>query len=109
MHTAQKIYLIKAHRVLKNSGLYEAKQAVEAGWVPDESHLNFGQCPPELETELTVRDQFAMAALTGMIANPGTQGAGVEMINSLAKACYIVADAMMEARKKEPKDGANTD
>jgi hypothetical protein len=41
----------------------------------------------------TLRDQFAMAALTGLLAdgNPST--------DSNAKFAYQIADAMMEARK----------
>jgi len=42
----------------------------------------------------TLRDQFAMAALTGLLADPATK-------EKLAvKQSYIFADAMLEARKQ---------
>lgn len=44
----------------------------------------------------TLRDRFAMAALTGWIACPETSG----MFDGAARECYQYADAMMEARKK---------
>jgi len=44
--------------------------------------------------ELTLRDQFAMAALTGMLISR-TAGERTEW----AKVAYELADAMMEARK----------
>lgn len=40
------------------------------------------------------RDRFAMAALTGLIANPANR----EPADVFAKTAYAVADAMMEAR-----------
>jgi hypothetical protein len=47
----------------------------------------------DLSQTPTLRDQFAMAALTGLLAdgNPST--------DSNAKFAYQIADAMMEARK----------
>lgn len=56
-----------------------------------------------LERELaaareTLRDRFAMAALTGAIANCETT-APVSYARSHADDCYILADAMLEARK----------
>lgn len=45
---------------------------------------------------ITLRDQFAMAALTGMLAS------GVDSPNfrrDQAEYCFAVADAMMEARR----------
>ena len=49
--------------------------------------------PPE---QPTLRDRFAMAALTGLLANPGETG------KDAAKRAYGFADAMLAARK----DGA---
>lgn len=45
--------------------------------------------------ELTMRDRFAMAALNGMLSNIHSEN----NIALLAKSAYVVADAMMEARK----------
>ena len=45
---------------------------------------------------IALRDQFAMAALTGYVANPNFDR---ETAKGLGLACYVVADAMMEARK----------
>lgn len=44
-----------------------------------------------------LRDEFAMAALTGLIARPGTQIADAP---TAATWVYRFADAMLEARKK---------
>ena len=47
---------------------------------------------------ITLRDQFAMAALTGLAdVKTGDDRVTTEVI---AKACYMLADAMMEARDK---------
>ena len=52
-----------------------------------------------LEPVATLRDQFAMAALTGILCtNP--EGHSLDAAMILAKAAYSVADAMMEARGK---------
>lgn len=48
----------------------------------------------KLRATLTIRDQFAMAALTGALA-----GRVVGERTEWAKAAYEIADAMMEARK----------
>lgn len=58
-----------------------------------------------LEKELaasrqTLRDQFAMAALTGHLASFGAMDDPSEYASSIAIDCYHLADAMMEARKK---------
>lgn len=46
-----------------------------------------------------LRDQFAMAALTGYLASFEPMGEPSEYASSIAKDCYQLADAMMEARK----------
>jgi hypothetical protein len=46
-------------------------------------------------TPLTVRDQFAMAALTGLCADPTT---ACETTQKMARTCYALADAMMAQR-----------
>lgn len=45
---------------------------------------------------VSMRDQFAMAALTGMIADPNGPD-----YRSVPKKAYEVADAMLEARKEK--------
>lgn len=51
---------------------------------------------PALETK-TLRDEFAMVALQGLMADP--QFKFIDF-NDHAEALYCIADAMMEARKK---------
>jgi hypothetical protein len=54
---------------------------------------------------LSLRDHFAGQALAGLCANPGTS-AGTDQAafnNIAAKACYMLADAMLAARQK-PRD-----
>ena len=45
---------------------------------------------------ISMRDQFAMAALTGMIADPNGPD-----YRSVPKKAYEMADAMLEARKEK--------
>lgn len=47
----------------------------------------------------TLRDQFAMAALTGYLASFEPMDEPSEYASSIAIDCYRLADAMMEARK----------
>ena len=47
-----------------------------------------------------VRDQFAMAALTGMVDNT----VDLTMTTVIAEAAYKYADAMMKARNVFPKE-----
>lgn len=49
--------------------------------------------PTDTETP-TLRDQFAMAALTGF-----ARGKTVKLPDQMAELCYMYADAMMQARK----------
>ena len=48
----------------------------------------------------TLRDQFAMAALTGVITRSGTYF-GIDDFHNFATWSYEIADAMMEARDAE--------
>lgn len=50
----------------------------------------------------TLRDQFAMAALTGMFA-ADTEDCHLGMNNEIlrARGCYKMADAMIKARKEQ--------
>lgn len=61
-----------------------------------------------MSEEMTLRDQFAMAALQGMLAGrelPKSTRGGIEyiIVNDRAIVAYAFADAMLEARKKEAK------
>jgi hypothetical protein len=47
------------------------------------------------EEPMTLRDQFAMAALTGLI---GAYTYPEEMSKKLARSAYVIAEAMMSAR-----------
>jgi hypothetical protein len=51
---------------------------------------------PEVKT---LRDEFAMAALAGFMADPNVLLPTCDF-NATAKGLYAIADAMMEARKK---------
>lgn len=53
------------------------------------------------QLEAALRDQFAMAALTGIITNPVYDEMTCEIV---AKISYSIADAMLEARKKKKDD-----
>lgn len=66
----------------------------------------------ELIVELDSRDQFAMAALTGVMASPGDNvsiggGQVSPSPRDIAAEAYRIADAMLEARrpKESPKKG----
>ncbi len=48
--------------------------------------------------KLTIRDQFAMVALTGLLAD--CQNWDYDKAPDFAKGAYAFADAMLEARKK---------
>lgn len=52
--------------------------------------------PISMSETLTLRDQFAMAALTGMIADPNGPD-----YPSVPKKAYEIADAMLETRKEK--------
>ena len=47
---------------------------------------------------MTLRDYFAAKALQGICAHPDTWGIQTPLI--IAKECYTLADAMLEARNK---------
>lgn len=48
----------------------------------------------------SLRDQFAMAALTGWLASfPNGAVVNAEAESDVAKACYTMADAMMKQRE----------
>jgi hypothetical protein len=47
-----------------------------------------------IEPNATIRDQFAMAALTGLLADPGV------IVKGTAELSYKIADEMLENQKK---------
>lgn len=51
------------------------------------------------EGNLTMRDEFAIAALTGLIANPDVDLA--KPLEKFAAAAYQLADCMLKARKDQ--------
>jgi hypothetical protein len=48
-----------------------------------------------MEPQATLRDQFAMAALTGLLADPAVRGTQID-----TQKAFMIADWMMEARNK---------
>ena len=57
--------------------------------------LQMMRTPVVMVTEKNLRDEFAMAAMTGLMAiNPAK-----DSLKGIAEFSYVVADAMMEARK----------
>lgn len=50
---------------------------------------------PNQQTELTLRDRFAMAALAGLIKADSSDP------DMIASAAYVIADAMIEERAKK--------
>jgi len=53
--------------------------------------------PISMSETLTLRDQFAMVALTGIVANPD-----YDLYNGdKARVAYEIADAMLKERKKK--------
>lgn len=67
------------------------------------SDLNEAATIVEIAKEHTqrLRDQFAMAALQGMLACPDPQTMGMGYHQEYSEAAYQYADAMLEARKDE--------
>ena len=69
-------------------------------WLPTVRNVVEPQVQPaavvnNVESSATLRDQFAMAALTGMLADP-TSSLGAE---AMAEDAYAFADAMLKARE----------
>ncbi len=49
--------------------------------------------------QISKRDYFAAAALTGLLARAGGAGAGLDVHNNLATEAFLYADAMMKLTK----------
>ena len=54
-----------------------------------------------LKEQETLRDKFAMAALTGNLASCDSQYGGFLDGEELVKNCFKLADQMLEARKEK--------
>lgn len=68
--------------------------------IRDIDEKNFGQkIQFTPHTEPTLRDSFAMAALTGLLASCDGPAWGRESF-PLGETCYAYADQLLEARKK---------
>ena len=50
----------------------------------------------------TLRDEFAMAALTGYLASFNADGDPVEVRSAIARDIWALADALLESRKSCP-------
>ena len=87
------------------SGTYIAEGLSSIVFIDEwlEPYIEQGPLTLLIEDGLSVRDRFAMAALSGMLAHstrykPREEGADWHW--SIAKEAYELADAMMERRKK---------
>jgi hypothetical protein len=49
--------------------------------------------------QISKRDYFAAAALTGLLARTGGPGSGLDVHNNLATEAFLYADAMMKLTK----------
>jgi hypothetical protein len=72
-----------------------------------------GDPPDEMERTMireirgeykSLRDEFAMAALTGMIASETGTG-NYESSDECARRAYAIAQAMLKAREEQQKEG----
>lgn len=83
-------------RVLTESGRWlEVKRSVDA---PNASMFGGGQIIPDLGP--TLRDQFAMAALTGILASGAKGSPSKDPHEVVSIAAYAVADAMLAERER---------
>jgi hypothetical protein len=66
-------------------------------------HQDWDACikSQRLDTGMTLRDYFAAAALTGLLANVRYQFDKGEVQNGVARDVCSLADAMIEARKEK--------
>jgi len=80
-------YIANHHSILNKDKMME--EALEA------AHAAIKDLSLRVAEKPSIRDQFAMAALTGMCADPEL----TSLCDRVAKHAYLLADAMMEARK----------
>jgi len=69
---------------------------VRATIVNEDGYQRLVTTPIPMTETLTLRDQFAMAALTGLLASCKT-----DCIDTYVRDAYRMADAMLEARKEK--------
>jgi hypothetical protein len=77
---------------MHDSLLYKEQMMEEA---LEAAHAAIKDLSLRVVEKASVRDQFAMAALTGMCADPEL----TSLCDRVAKHAYLLADAMLEARK----------
>ena len=80
----------KLNIVLNPPLMYDTSNIDPADWPDLPQSVQFTVREPRA----TLRDQFAMAALTGLLSDPTSSGP-----EGCATAAYLYADAMMERRK----------
>ena len=76
-----------------------AKDGLRVGWSSPQS---FPSLPPASEHVATLRDQFAMAALTGMLMGMLSDHFRPMDVERAAELAFETADAMIRARKVLP-------
>jgi hypothetical protein len=69
---------------------------VRATIVNEDGYQRLVTTPVSMTETLTLRDQFAMAALTGLLASCKT-----DCIDTYVRDAYRMADVMLEARKEK--------
>jgi hypothetical protein len=69
---------------------------VRATIVNEDGQHRLVTTPISMTETLTLRDQFAMAAMTGMLSDPHG-----DSYQKLPTKAYVLADAMLEARKEK--------
>lgn len=77
-------------RMLNSPLMYDTSNIDPSDWPDLPQSVQFTVREPRA----TLRDQFAMAALTGLLSDPTSSGP-----KGCATAAYLYADAMLEARK----------
>jgi hypothetical protein len=84
---------IKAFRAKYRTTLKLAKKCVDAGLTDD---ADFREMMAVQTSDFTIRDQFAMAALTGLLSGSPDADCGP---SGYAHDAYLYADAMLNARE----------
>lgn len=65
-----------------------------------ECQIKLAELDEQEEYEERLRDEFAMAALTGMLANPDVEIKDSDVAKCFSVSAYQFADVMLEARKE---------
>ena len=69
---------------------------------PHPWNADMGWSPRDAPGGMSLRDYFAAAALTGMMANPNRKNNSSALATMHATEAYEIADAMLAARKAKP-------